>query len=179
MYMLSPGNQLSMQIEFAWLNEKISKFSDLSVFSSRSVRGDSESQLPNQFPFLPSYEMAMNEVRESQQNINATLESLIIDNGVILEIRNTGVVPPSTESGSNIIEANANVNTPQNYSRDDEEVSETGNSSVNPVLQDSHGSVEEHTEANVTSSSRTCRCSSDNKIDETIGPSSVQTCSEE
>lgn len=173
------GIKLSMPIEFAWLNEKTIEFYDLLLFSSRSVRGDSESQLPNQFPFLPSYEMAMNEVRESQQNINATLESMVIDNGVILEIRNTEVVPPSTESRSNIIEANANVNTPRNYSRDDEEVSETGNSSVNQVLQNSHGSVEEHTEANVTSSSGNCRCSSDNKIDEIIGRSSVQTCSEE
>lgn len=173
------GIKLSMPIEFAWLNEKTIEFYDLLLFSSRSVRGDSESQLPNQFPFLPSYEMAMNEVRESQQNINATLESMVIDNGVILEIRNTEVVPPSTESRSNIIEANANVNTPRNYSRDDEEVSETGNSSVNQVLQNSHGSVEEHTEANVTSSSGNCRCSSDNKIDEIIGRASVQTCSEE
>ena len=142
------------------------------------MRGDPESQLSNQFPFLPSYEMAMNEVRESQQNINATTEGLVIDSGVILEIRNTRVTT-STESPSHIIEANASVNTPQNYSLDDEDVSEIGNSSVNPVVQDSHGSVEVQTEADVTSPSNSGNCNSDDDVDLSIGLSGVHTSSEE
>jgi len=146
------------------------------VFGSRSVRSDPESQLANQFPFLPSYEMAMNEARESQQNTNTTPESLIIDNGVILEIRNTRIIP-STESRSNIIEANATVNTPRNYSLDDEDVLEIRNSSVDAIVQDSNGSAEEQTGANVTSPSG--NCNNDNEVDLSIGPSSVHTSSQE
>ena len=118
----------------------------------------------------------MNEVRESQQNINATPESLVIDNGVILEIRNTRVIP-SSESQSNIMEANASVNTLRNDNLGNEDVSETGNSGVNAVVQNSRGSVEEQTEANVTSPSR--GCNSDNEVDLSIGPSSVHTSSQE
>lgn len=119
----------------------------------------------------------MNEVRESQQNINAAPESLVIDNGVILEIRNTGIIHSTESQSNNIIEANASVNTPRNDRLDDEDVSEIGNSSVNAIVQDSHGSVEEQMEANVTSPSR--NCNSDNEVDLSIGPSSVHTSSQE
>ncbi|KAL9964214.1 hypothetical protein ACROYT_G027820 [Oculina patagonica] len=91
------------------------------VFGSRSVRSDPESQLANQFPFLPSYEMAMNEVRTSQQNINnigTTPENPGIDNGVILEIRSSSVTP-STGNQSNVIQTIASVNTPRSSSVDD------------------------------------------------------------
>ena len=118
----------------------------------------------------------MNEVRESQQNINTSPESSVIDNGVILEIRNTRVIP-STESQSDVIEANASVNTLRNYSLDDEDVSEIGNCRVNAVVQDNHGSVEEQTEANVTSPWG--NCNSHNEVDHNIGPSSVHTSSQE
>lgn len=125
------------------------------VFGSRSVRSDLESQLTNEFPFLPSYEMAMNEVRESQQNINTNPESLATNNGVILEIGNTRV-SPSTES--------------QSYYED---VSEIRNCNVNSVVQDTYGSVEEQAQAIVTSSSR--NCNSHNEVDLSVGPSSVHT----
>ena len=149
------------------------QFSDFFLFSSRSVRSDLESQLTNEFPFLPSYEMAMNEVHESQQNINRNPERLAIDNGVILEIGNTRD-PPSTESQSYIIEVNDSASTPRNYSLDDEDVSEIRNSNVNPVVQDTHGSVEERVEANMTSSSGNCT-DRNNEVDLSIGPSSVLT----
>lgn len=142
------------------------------VFGSRSVRSDLESQLPNEFPFLPSYEMAMNEGRESQQNINTIPESQAIDNGVILEIGNTRV-SPSTDSQSNIIEVNDSVNTPRHYSLDDEDVSEIRNSNVNPVVQGAHDSVEEQEEANVTLSSG--NYNGHNEVDLSIGLSSVHT----
>ncbi|RMX59425.1 hypothetical protein pdam_00013037 [Pocillopora damicornis] len=58
---------------------------------SRSVAEDPESQLTNEFPFLPSYEMAMNEVRTSQQSI-ASSDTVVttIDDGVILGIASPG-----------------------------------------------------------------------------------------
>lgn len=61
------------------------------VFKSRSVAEDPESQLTNEFPFLPSYEMAMNEVRTSQQSI-ASSDTVVttIDDGVILGIASPG-----------------------------------------------------------------------------------------
>lgn len=120
--------------------------------------------------------MAMNEVRESQQNINANPESLAFDNGLILEIGNSRV-STSVGSQSNIIEENYSVNTQRNYSLDDEDVLEIRNSNVNPVVQDTHDSVEEQTEANLTSSSE--NCNSDNDVDLSIGPSGVHTSWEE
>lgn len=120
--------------------------------------------------------MAMNEGRESQQNINTIPESQAIDNGVILEIGNTRV-SPSTDSQSNIIEVNDSVNTPRHYSLDDEDVSEIRNSNVNPVVQGAHDSVEEQEEANVTLSSG--NYNSHNEVDLSIGLSSVHTSWEE
>lgn len=116
----------------------------------------------------------MNEVRESQQDINTTTGSSGIDNGVILEIRNTRVTPP-TESQSNVTEANVSVNTPRNYSLEDRVISEIRNSSASPSLQDSNGSVEEQTETNVTSLSG--NCNNDDEVVLNIGPSSVRTSS--
>ena len=116
--------------------------------------------------------MAMNEVRESQQNINVSPESLAFDNGLILEIGNSRV-STSVGSQSNIIEENYSVNTPRNYSLDNEDVSVIRNSNVSPVVQDTHDSVEEQTEANLTSSSE--NCNSDNDVDLSIGPSGVHT----
>ena len=106
----------------------------------------------------------MNEARESQQNITTNPEGLVIDNGVILEIGNTR---GSTESQSNIVEENDSVNTPRGCSLDYEDVSEIRNPSVNPVVQDTHNSVEEQAEANVTSSSENCK--NDNDVDLSIG----------
>lgn len=61
------------------------------VFKSRSVAEDSESQLTNEFPFLPSYEMAMNEARTSQQSVASrdTVDTTV-DDGVILGIASPG-----------------------------------------------------------------------------------------
>ncbi|KAJ7384322.1 hypothetical protein OS493_022429 [Desmophyllum pertusum] len=112
--------------------------------SSRSVRADRESQWANQLPFLPSYEMVMNEVRASQQSINTTPENASIDNGVILEIRSSG---PSIENQSNATETNASVNTPRrSNSLDDGVVLEIRSYSVNASLQESISSIDEQTD---------------------------------
>lgn len=77
-----------------------------SHYRSQSVCTDPNAQWADQLPFLPSYEMAMNEVQADQQDINTTPENAIIDNGVILEIRSSGVTP-WTENQSSTIETNA------------------------------------------------------------------------
>ncbi|KAL9964216.1 hypothetical protein ACROYT_G027827 [Oculina patagonica] len=49
------------------------------VFGSRSVQADPGSQWPNQFPFLPSYDMAINELSAIQHSIsNTTTENVTI-----------------------------------------------------------------------------------------------------
>lgn len=117
---------------------------------SRSVREDPESQLANQFPFLPSYEMAMNEVRTSQESINSTAtENTNIDDGVILEITSSSITLP-TDNQRNDLETNDfSVNTPESRNNlDDGVVLDTRNSNANTntTLQESASSVQEQTE---------------------------------
>ncbi|XP_078379629.1 uncharacterized protein LOC144662640 isoform X2 [Oculina patagonica] len=72
------------------------------VFGSRSVQADPGSQWPNQFPFLPSYDMAINELSAIQHSIsNTTTENVTIGNGVILEIGNL-CVTTSAENQRNV-----------------------------------------------------------------------------
>lgn len=145
----------------------------ISLCSSRSVRSDPESQLANQFPFLPSYEMAMNEVRASQQNINnigTTPENPGIDNGVILEIRSSSVTP-STGNQSNVIQTIASVNTPRSSSVDDGVVLERRSSSANASSHESTSIPDEQretTSSNVTSPSE--NCSVDNEVELNVCP---------
>lgn len=117
---------------------------------SRSVREDPESQLANQFPFLPSYEMAMNEVRTSQESINSTAtENTNIDDGVILEITSSSVTLP-TDNQRNDLETNDfSVNTPESRNNLDDGVVldiRNSNANTNTTLQESASSVQEQTE---------------------------------
>ena len=154
------------------------QFSDFFFLcSSRSVRSDPEAQLANQFPFLPSYDMAMNEVRASLQNINnidPTPENPGIDNGVILEIRSP-VVTASTGNQGNTIETIARVNTPQSSSVDDGVVLGIRSSSANASSQEeSSRNADEQIETGllnvIASPSENC-----DEVELSVGPSSVHT----
>lgn len=72
---------------------------------SRSGRSDSESQQGFQFPFLPSYEMAVNDTRLNQQSAETSTSNSSIDDGVIVDISRLRV-DSSTENQSDTSETN-------------------------------------------------------------------------
>ena len=121
--------------------------------------------------------MAMDEVRASQQNISTAPEYPGIDNGVILEIRSSGVTP-STENinQSNTSETIASVNTPRSHSLDDGVVLEIRSSIGDTYLEEGSSIAEEQTETSLPNvSSPTENCNVDKEDELNVGPSSVQT----
>jgi len=75
------------------------------VYGPRSGRSDSESQQGFQFPFLPSYEMAVNDTRLNQQSTETSSSNSSIDDGVIVDISRLSV-DSSTENQSDTSETN-------------------------------------------------------------------------
>lgn len=117
----------------------------------------------------------MDEVRASQQNISTTPEYPGIDNGVILEIRSSGVTP-STANQSNTIETVASVNTSRSHSIDDGVVLEIRSSSGDTYLPEGSSIAEEQMETslpNVSSPMENCNVDKEDELN--IGPSSVHT----
>lgn len=117
----------------------------------------------------------MDEVRASQQNISTAPEYPGIDNGVILEIRSSGVTPP-TEDQRDTIETIASVNTPRSQSLDNGVVLEIRSSSGNTFFQEGSSIAEEQIETSLPDvSSPTENCNVDKEDELNVGQSSVHT----
>ena len=84
----------------------------MSRFRSRSGRTDSETQLTSQFPFLPSYDMAINDARVNPQSTGTPTPNTSIDDGVIMVISNLGVTPTLEDQSDPIETSYSGVNTP-------------------------------------------------------------------
>lgn len=105
------------------------------VFGSRSRRAGSDSELGDQFPFLPSYDMAISDTRVHPQRTGLFAPNTSIDDGVIVDICRLSVTP-DVESQTGAIETNVSVvNTlPNNESTDSGVTVDIGSFSAAPLL---------------------------------------------
>lgn len=102
------------------------------VYGSRSVRADPVMQGENDFPFLPSYDMAMSSPPVRQQSVQSVVGNASIDNGVIVDMTRLSVDQVTHNRRDSIESIGSNEHTLlRNDSIDNGVVMEIGRLSVN------------------------------------------------
>lgn len=102
------------------------------VYGSRSVRADPVMQGENDFPFLPSYDMAMSSPPVRQQSVQSVAGNASIDNGVIVDMTRLSVDQVTHNRHDSIESIGSNEHTlSRNDSIDNGVVMEIGRLGVN------------------------------------------------